>query len=210
MLAECSSAEFFPPKGRQWFGPTLDKNILKRGKDVLTFPAVRCGHLRHLKLIFHDISDLWKPTIAVIVWEYRTHNKYKDVQSIPNFNSFRTFTYHVESVPGPWDTLHPEHIRFFGHQRWSARTPDAQVSRKEEPQRPARATSASKLQRMWDHVRSVRILHRYYMVLHRSQIEITWIGNLVYIYYVYIDLLSWTILDALDVHLSLFVRSFVC
>ena len=48
------------------------------------------------------------------------------------------------------------------------------------------------------------------MVLHRSQIEITWIGNLVYIYYVYIDLLSWTILDALDVHLSLFVRSFVC
>ena len=42
---------------------------------------------------------------------------YKDVQSIPNFNSFRTFTYHVESVPGPWDTLHPEHIRFFGHQR---------------------------------------------------------------------------------------------
>ena len=70
----------FPPKGRQWFGPTLDKNILNRGKDVLTFPAVRCGHLRHLRLIFHDISDLWKPTVAVIVWEYRTHNKYKDVQ----------------------------------------------------------------------------------------------------------------------------------
>ena len=47
------------------------------------------------------------------------------------------------------------------------------------------------------------------MVLHRSQIEITWMIY-IYIYYVYIDLLSWTILDALDVHLSLFVRSFVC
>ena len=97
----------FPPKRTSVIWADLGQKHPKARKDVLTFPAVRCGHLRHLKLIFHDISDLWKPTIAVIVWEYRTHNKYKDVQRCTKYTQFQFIPHiHISCWIRPWALGH--------------------------------------------------------------------------------------------------------